>query len=68
MANDFYSDDVNAEALAENAQDPASLEIKDEEPVTSGEMEIGDLDAEEEVDDESGASYDEESVPGSDNV
>ena len=68
MSNNFYSDDLNAQATAENAQDPSDLVIKDEEPVTSGEMEIGDLDSETEVNDESGESYDEESMPGSDNV
>lgn len=68
MSNNFYSDDVNAQATAENAQDPSDLLIKDEVPVTSGEMEIGDMDAESEVNDDSGESVDEESMPGSDNV
>jgi len=68
MSNNFYSDDVNAQATAENAQDPSDLFIKDEEPVTTGDMEIGDMDSESEVNDESGESYDEESMPGSDNV
>lgn len=66
--NPFYADDVNAQAISDNQQDPDDLDIKDEIPVTTGEMEIGDLDndgivnAGDKVD-----SYDEETVPGSDN-
>ena len=66
--NPFYADDVNAQAISDNQQDPDDLDIKDEIPVTTGEMEIGDLDDDgminsgDKVD-----SYDEETVPGSDN-
>jgi len=66
--NPFYSDDVNAQAISDNQQDPDDLDIKDEVPVTTGEMEIGDMDDDPMLntgDDK--ASYDEETVPGSDN-
>jgi len=66
--NPFYSDDVNAQAISDNQQDPDDLKIKDEVPVTTGEMEIGDMDDDPMLntgDDK--ASYDEETVPGSDN-
>ncbi|KXK25825.1 MAG: hypothetical protein TR69_WS6001001431 [candidate division WS6 bacterium OLB20] len=65
----FYADDVQAAAIADNNMDPDELEEDDDLEVTSGEMEIGDLDDDSMVaegdDDE---SYDEESVPAGDNV
>lgn len=65
----FYSDDVQAAALADNNLDPDLLEEKEEIPVTSGNMEIGDLDNDDEVvDGDPEGSYDEESVPAGDNV
>jgi len=39
--NSFYSDDVRAEALADDKVDADLLKEDKEEPVTSGEMEIG---------------------------
>jgi hypothetical protein len=62
---DFYADDVNAQGIAENKQDPDLLQEKEEIPVSSGEMEIGDLDSDETKE---GESYDEESTPIGDNV
>ena len=67
--NDFYADDVQAQAIADNNMDPDTLVEDDDVPVTSGEMEIGDLDQDEELGQGSDVSYDEESVPGGeDNV
>lgn len=63
----FYADDVSAETLAENSQDPEKLKEDQDVPVSSGEMEIGDLDDDAEVEGGSEVSYDEEAVPGSDN-
>ncbi len=65
----FYSDDVQAAALADNNMDPDQFEEKEEIPVTSGNMEIGDLDNDDEISDGNlEESYDEESVPAGDNV
>lgn len=65
----FYSDDVQAAAMADNNMDPDQLEEKEEIPVTSGNMEIGDLDNDDEISDSDvKGSYDEESVPAGDNV
>jgi hypothetical protein len=64
----FYSDDVQAAAMADNNMDPDKLEVKEEIPVTTGDMEIGDLDDDEMEGQGSEKSYDEESVPASDNV
>jgi hypothetical protein len=63
----FYADDVSAEAVAENSQDPEKLKEDQDTPVTSGEMEIGDMDEDAEVTGGSEASYDEEAMPGGDN-
>lgn len=66
--NNYYSDDVNAQAISDNTQNPDNLNIKDEIPVTSQDMEIGDLDKDEMIDNnDSEQSYDEELVAGSDN-
>lgn len=59
----FYADDVQAAALADNQMEADLLVEDDDVPVTSGEMVIGDLDAESDE-----VSEDEEAVPGSDNV
>lgn len=64
----FYSNDVQAAALADNNMDPDELEVKEEIPVTTGNMEIGDLDDDEMEGQGSELSYDEESVPAGDNV
>jgi len=74
---DFYSDDVAAQALAENKlnadedlPDESAEQATDKEsPVTSGDMEIGDLDRDDEIKDtKPEESYDEESTPAGDNV
>lgn len=64
----FYSDDVQASALADNNMDPDELVERNEDPVTSGEMEIGDLDDDEMLGPGGEDSYDEEAVPAGDNV
>lgn len=67
--DDFYSDDVQAQAIAENDKDDDLLVEDEEIPVTSGEMEIGDLDSDSEAGQGSEESFDEETVPGGeDNV
>ena len=43
--DDYYSDDVEAAVTADENLDPDKLKVEKEIPVTSGEMEIGDLDA-----------------------
>ncbi len=59
---DYYSDDVAAEAIAEANLNPDALVEDDEPPVTTGEMELGDLDID--VDDvDLTASDDEEDDP-----
>lgn len=69
MQNDgFYADDVQAAAIADNNMDPDTLVEDDDTPVTSGEMEIGDMDTNDIVGRGSEDSYDEETVAGSDNV
>lgn len=65
----FYSDDVQAAAIADNNMDPDQLKEDDDQEVTSGEMNIGDLDDDKMVDDgDSDESYDEEGTPAGDNV
>ncbi|HRN85858.1 MAG TPA: hypothetical protein PKU78_04835 [Candidatus Dojkabacteria bacterium] len=64
----FYSSDVQAAAIADNNMDPDDLEVKEEIPVTSGDMKIGDLDDDSMEGQGSELSYDEESVPAGDNV
>lgn len=64
----FYSNDVQAAAMADNNMDPDELEVKEEIPVTSGDMKIGDLDDDSMEGQGSELSYDEESVPAGDNV
>ena len=69
MTNKFIADDVEAQALAENKLDPDTLVEDDDTPVTSGDMEIGDLDHDDELGQGSAQTYDEEAVPGGeDNV
>jgi hypothetical protein len=66
--NTFYSDDLNAQVIAENNEDPDLLKVDDDLPVTTGEISLGDLDADENPDEE-GVSFDEEnSAGGEDNV
>jgi hypothetical protein len=66
---DFYSDDVEADAIAEEGGDPDKLvEHPDEDEVTSGDERIGDLDDDAEEGQGSEDSYDEEDVPAGDNV
>lgn len=64
----FYSNDVQAAAMADNNMDPDDLEVKEEIPVTTGNMEIGDLDDDDMEGQGGELSYDEESVPAGDNV
>lgn len=64
----FYSDDVQAAAMADNNMDPDDIEQHDETPVTTGDMEIGDLDDDAMEGRGNQDSYDEESVPAGDNV
>jgi hypothetical protein len=64
----FYSDDVQAAAIADNNMDPDDLEEKEEVPVTSGDMKIGDLDDDDMEGPGDETSYDEEAVPAGDNV
>lgn len=64
----FYANDVQAAAMADNNMDPDELEVKEEIPVTSGDMKIGDLDDDSMEGQGSELSYDEESVPAGDNV
>jgi hypothetical protein len=66
--DEYMADDVQAEADAETGVDSDNLKEQDDLEVTSGEMKIGDLDDDPEEKQGSEDSYDEESVPGSDNV
>ena len=67
QSDDFYSDDLNAQVLAENNQNPDTLKEDEDLPVTTGEISIGDLD--EEPKEEPGTSDDEENMAGGeDNV
>ena len=67
QTDDFYSDDLNAQVIAENNQNPDALKEDEDLPVTTGEISIGDLD-EEPVED-LGTSDDEENMAGGeDNV
>lgn len=64
----FYSDDVQAAALADNKMDDDLLTQDDDTPVTSGDMEIGDMDTDGDLGQGSEESFDEETVAGSDNA
>ena len=67
QSDDFYSDDLNAQVIAENNQNPSALKEDEDIPVTTGEISIGDLD--EEPKEEPGTSDDEENMAGGeDNV
>lgn len=67
QSDDFYSDDLNAQVIAENNQNPSALKEDEDLPVTTGEISIGDLD--EEPKEEPGTSDDEENMAGGeDNV
>jgi hypothetical protein len=66
--NNFYSDDVKAAAAADNNDDPDDVHPTGEEPVTSSEMKIGDLDKDAEEGRGSEESYDEEATPAGDNA
>ena len=68
QSNAFYSDDVQAAALADNNMNDDLLIEDKETPVTSGNMQIGDLDIDAEVGRGSENSYDEETVPGGEDV
>lgn len=67
-ADGFYSDDVQANALAENKIDPDVLVVDDEPPVTTGELELGDMDAGDSIVQNDDLSYDEEAVAGGEDV
>ena len=67
--DDFYSKDLRAEELAEQNMDPDLATEDREPPVTSGDMNIGDLDILNDIDPldeeyEGEVSEDEESQPG----
>lgn len=69
----YYSDDVQAEADAEfnPGMNPSEFHERKEDPVTTGDMQIGDLDVVDRGDDAGRGgedSYDEENMPGGDNV
>jgi len=64
----FYSDDVQAAAIADNNLDPDQLKEDDDLEVTSGDLKIGDLDDDEMVGSGDEDSYDEEDTPAGDNV
>ena len=64
----FYADDVQAAAIADNNLDPDTLIEDDDLPVTSGELEIGDLDDDDMIGLGDEHSYDEEDTPAGDNV
>ena len=64
----FISDDVQAEAMAENKIDAERVVEDDDLQVTSGDMKIGDLDDDYMVGQGSEESYDEEANPAGDNV
>jgi hypothetical protein len=67
QSDDFYSDDLNAQVIAENNLDPDTLKEDEDLSITSGEMSLGDLD--EEPKEELGISHDEENdAGGEDNV
>jgi hypothetical protein len=67
QSDDFYADDLNAQVIAENNQNPDNLKEDEDLPVTTGEISIGDLD--EEPVEEVGTSDDEENMAGGeDNV
>ena len=62
QSDDFYSDDLNAQAIADNNLNPELIKEDDDLPVTSGELSLGDLD--EEPVEEIGISDDEENMAG----
>ncbi len=64
----FYASDVQAAVMADNNINPDEMSEKEEIPVTTGDMEIGDLDDDAMEGRGSDESYDEESVPAGDNV
>ena len=55
----FYSDDVQAQAIADSGEDQELVE-DDTDPVTSGNISIGDMDADSTVGQGSEESFDEE--------
>lgn len=68
---DYYSDDVNAAALADNNVEPDNAGFDpadDQDTVSSQDMQIGDLDLDPEIQGKGENSYDEEAVPAGDNV
>lgn len=68
QSGDFYANDVQAAAMADQNINPDTLKTDEEEPVTSGDMSIGDLDQDPELLQGTESSIDEETMPGSDNV
>ena len=67
----FYSPDLNAQVIGENNGNDADLgdTSAEDDPVTSNDMNLSDLDADMEGGGDDGESYDEESVPaGEDNT
>ncbi|MFQ5493107.1 MAG: hypothetical protein ACE5DX_03050 [Candidatus Dojkabacteria bacterium] len=66
--SDYIADDVQSAALGDTNSNPDLATEDDDIPVTSGEMEIGDLDKDSMEGQGDEKSYDEESVPAGDNV
>ena len=67
-SNSFYADDVSAEEIAENKENPEDLKIDEDIPITSDSLSIGVLDKEESEPEAADISYDEENMAGGDNV
>ena len=67
-ANTYYADDVSAEEMAENKENPDDLKIDGDIPISSDTLSIGDLDKEESEPLDDNISYDEENMAGGDNV
>jgi hypothetical protein len=44
MSNNYYSDDVKASAKADDNENPDDWKETAEDPVTTGEMNLGDMD------------------------
>lgn len=67
--DEYYSKDVQAAAIADNNMDPELMDDdKEEQPVTTQDMEIGDLDNDPMLEQGDASSYDEEATPAGDNV
>lgn len=66
VPRDYYSDDVQAAAIADNNLNPSKLKedkSAKQEPITTGETAIGDLDIDDDKDKDPTASPDEQNDP-----